>query len=299
MSYRRKIRTGSFNAFDERDSVPVEEVDSASFGGDLDAELAEASRQHAVRGPVLISTITIDQKIQVRVGGVDPETIETYTNILLEGGTFADPIVVFTDDENKVLYLADGFHRLEAYKNAHTIAESEPVPGLDPKSFLVADAEMHYGSFNDAFEYAEESNLKHGLRLNNKDKCYILKRRIKRGHAWATLSSNAIARELGVSDKTVTAWRSEILGEKTTSENSEVPLKRVGKDGRAQNTSNIGPKSKLTPEQKAQRQVVDYLHKAADAMEKAGANNRAKEAREWAEQFAKHWKLDDNPQEGQ
>ena len=78
-----------------------------------------------------------------------------------------------------------------------------------------------------------------------------------------------------------------------------MPLKRVGKDGRAQNTSNIGPKSKLTPEQKAQRQVVDYLHKAADAMEKAGANNRAKEAREWAEQFAKHWKLDDNPQEGQ
>lgn len=288
MSKRRQRRerghTDEDFAFDT-----VYDADQARYGGEMQEELIAAARKRPKTRPVPLSDIVVDREIQVRVGGedgLDPKHIDSLVQILINGGTFKDDIVLFYENEDMVngspepappFILADGFHRRVAYIEALVLARQmldagDALPeGVNLSAFEAPRCSLHYGTWQDAFEYAEEANLKHGQMLSNKDKKNILYRRLERDHPWRNLSSNAIAAELGVTDKTVTRWRDEILDALgATSENSEV----VGADGKIRDVSKIGPQATLTPEQKLAKKAVRSLTVAAGIMGRLGYDEK-------------------------
>lgn len=198
-------------------------LNRARRAGDLLALRDEAARieRGTQDATVLLplADITVDEQVQVRVAGLDAETVAAYATIFAEGGEFP-PVVVFRDERNGALYLADGFHRVAAARKA----------GLTEIA-----AEVRPGGLAGAVEYAEEANLTHGLNLTMRDKRAILERRIARGHEWASWSNVRLAAALGVDEGTIRKWRRAM-----TSENSEVaPAKRVGADGRVYDVTNI------------------------------------------------------------
>lgn len=202
----------------------------------FDRETRGESR--AVRLP--LADITVDGRVQVRVAGLDADTVAAYATVFGEGGEFP-PVVVFRDERDGALYLADGFHRVAAARQA----------GLTEIA-----AEVRPGGLAGAIEYAEEANLTHGLNLTVRDKRAIFERRLARGHEWATWSNRALAAVLGVSEGTIRNWRTEL--EKTTAQFCAVaPQKRVGADGREYDVRNIQAAAKQRAQSKLTPRYVD------------------------------------------
>lgn len=184
---------------------------------------ASANRVYEIN----LNDIVVDEDIQVRVGGLDAETLAQYIAVLENEGELP-PIVVFrgNDDEH---YLADGFHRFHAHEET----------GKAKIKCFVRD-----GSRADALEYAESANLEHGLKLSPRDKKNILFRRLERHHEWANWSTRELGRVLGVSHVTVKNW----LEEYATVKNLTVSrTQTTGADGRVYNTTNIGKTPRATP----------------------------------------------------
>jgi N6-adenosine-specific RNA methylase IME4 len=99
----------------------------------------------------LLTKITVDVCLQVRLTQ-NEETIERYKQKYLDGVDMP-PVILFDDD--KTLWLADGFLRFEAAKRA----------GL-----LALPVEVHRGSRSDALKYACGANDHHGLPMTRADK---------------------------------------------------------------------------------------------------------------------------------
>jgi len=276
----RRRRFASANPFEH---VDVERVDAHLYGA-LDEELAEADRRRVLVVPLALERLTVDERIQVRVGGLDEEAVETYTNVLLEGGQFEDPIVVFREDEEGPYWLADGFHRYAAHRRAHEHALQDPE--RDAGQYLMARCEVRYGGYDEAFAYSEEANLTHGLRLSNEDKYNIFRRRVERGHAWLQTSDNAIAQELGVTRMTIGRWRRKLADDVTNVTLTE----RHTADGRVIDTSNMGREDILTPEQKTLRSAVQHLRRAAAALAELGYD--VEDLRNYASDLAKDWNIE-------
>jgi len=195
---------------------------------------------------VPLEQIVIDEGIQVRVAGLNAEKVAQYAVVFEEGGEFP-PVVVFRDEETDELYLGDGFHRLAAAERA----------GLDE-----IEVEVRPGGYDAAVEHAEEANLTHGLNLSTRDKRFILERRIRRGHEWASWSNRALAAALGVDEGTIRNWRKAL--EKMTAENSAVaPTKRVGVDGREYDVSRIQDANRRRAEERRKAQRVEYVRDPA------------------------------------
>jgi len=227
MASRRQRSTGA-DPFGGGEDLSLHEVDSVLYGG-----IQAADRQRVIVRPIRLEEITVEPDIQVRVEGLDEETVESYLQVLLNGGEFDDPIVLFRDDETERLILADGFHRCEAtFRALQSGATVAPLR-----------AKILPGGREAALEYAEEANLRHGLKLSMKDKFHILERRIKRGHPWNDGADNAIAQELGVSNSTVKRWRQKVA----TLTNVKVPTVRRAADGRTMSTGRIGQATKSRP----------------------------------------------------
>ncbi len=167
-----------------------------------------------------LSQITVDERIQVRVGGLDQDKVREYAVVMSEGGTFP-PVVLFREGET--LYLADGFHRVAAAQQAG-------------KSQI--RAEVRPGGFAGAVEYAEDANLTHGFALSTRDKRNIFERRVRRGHEWLNLSDRLIAQALGVAHTTIGRWR-DALESELTGANAPVATTRVGADGRVYDVGGI------------------------------------------------------------
>lgn len=133
---------------------------------------------------VQIDEITVDQKIQLRARWLDQSTVQRYVEALAGGAEFP-PIVAFSD--NGILWLADGFHRLAAYR------------------FLgLADVEANIkdGDRDAAMVYAATANVTNGLPMTAKQKRQAGERLLKLTD-WETLD---IARKLAVSRSTVQNW---------------------------------------------------------------------------------------------
>ncbi len=196
-----------------------------------------------------LSQIVIDEQIHVRINGLDEQRVQQYT-IIIENGGEMEPIIVFQDVSGDHI-LADGFHRVEAYRRA----------GRD-----AIKARVSKGGYEAAYEYAENANLEHGLAYSNDDKKNILRRRITQGRTWfewsddgklnPLVSYNEMARQLGVSQPTIKTWVDDIVDDlrQTTSKNLEVDRSQVrGKDGRVRDVSRIGsatankPKTERAP----------------------------------------------------
>jgi predicted heme/steroid binding protein len=227
---RGKDRRELFGA-DPEDLSPSEAADLI-YGDPV--LLDEVERQRVIRRPVSLGEITEDPAIQVRVGGLDPDHLELLVQVLLNGGSFDDPIELVRDDESGALLLAAGFHRCAATRIALERAD-ELVPITDK-----LDARIHQmGGRALALEIAEEDNLRHGLKLTRKDKFNIFERRLTREHEWAQWSDRRLAAELGVSHTTISRWRAELHQAMTGTNVPVAGPERVGADGRVYDVSGI------------------------------------------------------------
>jgi hypothetical protein len=163
-------------------------------------------------------------------GGTQPR-VETNEQVITEYaeaiqlGLKLPPIVAF--DDGSELWLADGFHRYHAHRNAGT-AE--------------IDCEVRQGSKRDAILFSCGANAAHGLRRTNADKHKSVMTLLN-DPEWSAWSANEIAQRCGVSHTFVNGIRSSL---ETVS--SDKPVERTVKTKHGtvstMNTTNIGKAKK-------------------------------------------------------
>ena len=134
----------------------------------------------AVGGPVR-EVLSLDRPVtdagtQVR-SAIDDDIVDEYVQALADGAQFP-PVVVFRADGAEML--ADGFHRVFAYRKA---GRSE-VP-----------ADVYHGTREDALWFALGANRAHGQRLTGADKRHAIELAYR---AWPDLSQRRIARSCRV-----------------------------------------------------------------------------------------------------
>lgn len=174
-----------------------------------------------------MSTINI---ADVRVNGgtqsraaIDRGVVSEYADAIKGGATFP-PITVYFDGVS--YWLADGFHRYEAY----ALAQVYDAP-----------ADIRQGTQRDAILFSVGANASHGLRRTNDDKRRAVQTLLN-DPEWAVWSNREIARQCQVDEKTVRRYREEASAEKP----QIAPERTVSRGGTTyqQNTANIGASSK-------------------------------------------------------
>jgi hypothetical protein len=155
-----------------------------------------AARAPATRvGPIPLTSIK-DSGAQMRVE-MRPETVSDYANDMLDGAVFP-PVILFDDGTD--LWLADGYHRVEANRK---VEHTEIM------------AEIRAGTCRDAILHAIGANAAHGLRRTQADKRRAVERLLK-DPEWARWSDRKIAKAARVDHKTVGTIRRELTGEFAT-----------------------------------------------------------------------------------
>ena len=101
---------------------------------------------------VAIADLRRDE-LQTRAA-LSEETVTDYRDAMDANAEFP-PVVVFKDNEKKRMYLADGFHRVEAMLR---------------RGDKRVKADVRAGTYVDALKYALGANANHGLRRTNADK---------------------------------------------------------------------------------------------------------------------------------
>lgn len=172
---------------------------------------------------IVLAELTISPEIQPRCA-LNKDVLQEYSEALANGEKFP-PLVAFFD--GKKFWLADGFHRIEVYKQAK-IKESS--------------CEIRQGSKRDAILYACSANVRHGLRLSNADKRKIVTRLLK-DEEWKQWSARKLAEVSGTSDAFVRKLMEE-TGEKPV----ERKVERAGKEY-AMDTGKIGRNKKEKEEE--------------------------------------------------
>ena len=178
-----------------------------------------------------LDEISLDDEIQPRVT-LDGIVTSDYAEAIRRGEEFP-PTKAFHDGQ--VYWLADGYHRWNAAAEA----------GLE---MLIVDVEP--GTRRDAILYAASANTTHGLRRTNADKRRAVEL-LLRDPEWSQWSDREIARQCGVSDRFVNKVRDEL----SPTANSSQSVKRIGRDGRTIDVTNIG-KSSRTESQESTDKVV-------------------------------------------
>ena len=97
----------------------------------------------------------VTEGLQIRCT-IDKNVVAEYAEAMKDGKEFP-PILVFREKDK--LYLADGFHRVEAAKK---LGEEDVT------------ADVREGGFNEALRFALHANSSHGLRRTNADKRHAL-----------------------------------------------------------------------------------------------------------------------------
>jgi hypothetical protein len=212
-----------------------------------------------------IDRITVDQRLQMR-NGLDEDWVGQMVQKLEEDGDIDQPIVVYRDGET--FWLADGFHRVEAYRRA---GRTE------------IEAEIIDGDFDAAVIHAEKANLNHGKNLSPDERRNIMYARIERNYQitlengksihWWQLSNKAIAAELGVSYKSIQRWFDDYIdmAEGVTNVTPEDRMKVYGRDGTLYDMSGSIEANKRRAEEEARRQAEE---KAAEERQLAEAFSR-------------------------
>ena len=160
-----------------------------------------------------VADIFLHAGTQVR-GTIDPEIVEDYAERLQAGDRFP-PITVFEDDE-KSLFLADGFHRLAAHK-------------LSKRSEI--DACVKPGTREDALWFALGANRTHGQRLSRGDKRRAVELALT---TWPDKSQRQIATQIGCSQQYVGSIRQE---------RKDLPERTIGSDGKSYPAQRNAPAS--------------------------------------------------------
>ena len=149
-----------------------------------------------------LDKIRIDGGTQPRAK-IDMEVVNDYSTSFELGANFP-PIDVFFD--GKEYWLADGFHRYHAARDAH-------VPELP--------ATIHNGTVRDAILFSLGCNDRHGLRRTNEDKRHSVMTMLN-DPEWSQWSDRTIADKCGVSHPFVAAIREKVVTVTTFSKPAEV-----------------------------------------------------------------------------
>ena len=161
--------------------------------------------QVAERRTLRVDEVTVDAGTQVREA-VAEHVVDDYAERLGEGVRFP-PVVVFRDGSRYCL--ADGFHRLQAFRRA----------GRDE-----IEADVYVGTRADALWFALGANRTHGERLSRADKRHAIELAFR---TWPDLSQGRIARQVGCSKGYVCKVRAQVF----TSEH--LPERVLGEDGKS------------------------------------------------------------------
>ena len=166
---------------------------------------------------IAIEEIKTDCSTQMRCE-VNQSIVKEYRD-LIDGDDwpFDDPIIVFSD--GKSYWLADGFHRLDACKDAGS---------------LMAECAVKKGNLEDAQDYALQANIRHGLRRTNEDKKKAVEFALN-CERWSKLSDRMIADHIGVSHPFVAKMRNQLVTVTSCSE-------REGADGKLRKVPERQPK---------------------------------------------------------
>ena len=170
--------------------------------------------------------ITIDSNLQQRVK-LDNYVIDDYADIYrcAEGSAYSEgtelpPITVWNCTEDNKVYLVDGFHRVEAAKQA----------GITELPFIEKS-----GTYREALLFSLTVNATHGLRRSNEDKRKAVMTLLEDSE-WSQWSNVAIAKQCGVSESFVRKIKKDshfVLCEVTTYTNKHGTQSKM-------NTANIG-----------------------------------------------------------
>ena len=155
-----------------------------------------------------IASLAFDTDVQCREA-LRSETVGEYREAAQAGAKFP-PLVVFYD--GKVYWVADGFHRGQAFREAGL----EKVP-----------VDIRTGTKRDAILYAVGANASHGLRRTNADKRRAVET-LLRDSEWCQWSDREIARRVGVSNNFVSTLRPQSL----SSDDNAPQQARKTSDGR-------------------------------------------------------------------
>lgn len=152
---------------------------------------------------------------------INEDVVSDYSDKIKRGAKFP-PISVFVDKKGK-LWLADGWHRIKATRQAK-------------KNEIVV--QFYQGEKSDAVLFACGANQEHGLRRSNEDKRRAARRTLEICPDW---SDGLIAEHCGVSVPFVGEIRNQVLNVKTSKEESTkkekakvvLPQRRIGRDGKS------------------------------------------------------------------
>lgn len=148
------------------------------------------------------------------------EIVADYLEDMKRGDEFP-PITVFWDGKHEAYILADGFHRMEAWRRMN---ETAYVP-----------CQVKLGTEEDARWFAICANKDNGLRRSNADKRRVVELALMHPRG-VKLSDRLIARFTGVSHPTVISIRRQL---ESTGKLYQSTL-RTGADGRVYEIDNIG-----------------------------------------------------------
>ncbi len=177
---------------------------------------AASERRGGVKNCKIEDLKTVGLQIRCRLS---EETIRDYMDAVRDGAVLP-PVTVFEDEERGALYLADGFHRVEA---ARRLAQK------------TVRAEVRKGGYAEALAYALGANSSHGLRRTNEDKRNAVR------VAWENRqmlfgvdnpSARAIAEACGVSQQFVINQVSTVASCQVSSVDTCKPKTVVGRDGK-------------------------------------------------------------------
>lgn len=138
---------------------------------------------------VKLSEIRIDGGTQARAS-LDEATVADYADAIKDGEQFP-PVVAFFD--GAAHWLADGFHRFHAHRNA----------GSDEIA-----ADVRSGTSRDAKRFSLSANDRHGLRRSNEDKRRAVEIALA-DEEWGAWSDREIAKLCSVGHQMVGRLRSE------------------------------------------------------------------------------------------
>lgn len=169
-----------------------------------------------------INAVRVDGGTQMRAG-LDDTTVFDYTQAMIAANGWGSFPAVVCYYDGTTYWLADGFHRVQAYRDAFA-ASSDNIP-----------ADVRAGTRRDAILHAAGANSEHGLRRTNADKRRAVET-LLRDEEWAAWSNTEIARRCSVSEASVRNIRAEL---EKASQIAKV-TERHGADGKTYNTTNIG-----------------------------------------------------------
>lgn len=169
-------------------------------------QAARAQGQPYTVGQYLpLDQLRMDGGTQARAG-LDNATLAEYTEswqaLANRQNGFLDMPLIIVYHDGESYWLADGFHRVVAYRQFLDGGSASASP-------RAIRAEVRQGTRRDAVLYACGANSTHGLRRTNADKRRAIET-ILSDDEWKQWSDSEIARRCNVSDKTVATVRADL-----------------------------------------------------------------------------------------